>query len=154
MSFVQLYKFVCCLISAPCWYYHLNRLWWNVEKSNTNKTQPKIAYERVDKFLHLVTNDECWKCISQIFLSSEHVAYTWNIGMVEEGKYSHANRTVLDSLALPYTLPSSCILLDLMLILYKYISAHASWLATSDLCPWHACYWPFVNCPSRNRFTI
>jgi hypothetical protein len=42
--------------------------------------------------------------------------------MVGEGKYSHANRTVLDSLALP----SACNLLDLMLILYKYMSTLAT----------------------------
>jgi len=23
MSFAQLYKFVCCLFRAPCWYFHL-----------------------------------------------------------------------------------------------------------------------------------
>jgi len=39
------------------------------------------------KFLHLVTNDECWKCIFQIFLSSEHVAYTFEI-LVWWGKAS------------------------------------------------------------------
>lgn len=29
--------------------------------------QPNVACERIDKFLHVVINDECWKCVSKRF---------------------------------------------------------------------------------------
>ena len=92
----------------------------------TKIKQPKITYEHVDKFLNLVTNDECWKWVFQI-LSSKHVLYTFEI-LVWWGKISIPTQIGLFYIHLPYHIAclAACILLDLVLILCKCMSTHAS----------------------------